>query len=379
VIEDAEWDADELFYCPDMAWAVPQHSKSQVDGAGEVLIRDAAPLVSAAGEPFADDYQQIEELERAFAVINNWRSSHSFPLNTLQMALRRVSKEVDPHSLVAQRIKRLSSIEAKLRRFKTMKLSQMQDIGGCRAVVRSVRDVRFVVALFNDSNLKHKLHHTDDYITAPQPTGYRGVHLLWRYNSDKNTTYNGLKIEMQLRSPLQHAWATAVETVGTFIRQALKSSRGEAEWLRFFALMGSAIALRERTPLVPNTPTEPGELVKELRAAARSLDVQARLTSYGAALRRLEQPSAKKAQFFLLALDPGARSLSIIGYKSNELEQANKEYMEAERNGADAVLVSVESLAALRRAYPNYFLDTRVFLTALQQAIGGPPARRLKK
>jgi hypothetical protein len=38
--------------------------------------------------------------------------------------------------------------------------------------------------------------------------------------------YNDLKIEMQLRSQYQHAWATAVETVGTFIGQALKSSIG---------------------------------------------------------------------------------------------------------------------------------------------------------
>jgi len=37
--------------------------------------------------------------------------------------------------------------------------------------------------------------------------------------------------------------------------------------------------------------------------------------------------------------------------------------------GAEAVLVSVDSIAALQRAYPNYFLDTRVFLRALQQAI----------
>jgi len=35
----------------------------------------------------------------------------------------------------------------------------------------------------------------------------------------------------------------------------------------------------------------------------------------------------------------------------------------------DAVLVSVESLELLRRAYPNYFLDTRAFLNALKQAV----------
>jgi len=355
-----------------MAWATPQYSKSQIDAAGSILVADDFPRVDATGEVIGD-HSLVLQIEQAFAIINNWRSSHSFPLNTLQIGLRRLSKQVDPNSLVAQRIKRLSSIELKLRRFSTMKLSQMQDIGGCRAVVRSVRDVDalLIVSLYRGSNIKHKLDHVDDYIRKPQRSGYRGVHLIYRYNSDRKTTYNGLKIEMQLRSPLQHAWATAVETVGTFIRQALKSSRGEADWLRFFSLMGSALARREGTALVPDTPSSNRDLVRELRKVARQLDVEGRLTSYGAALQTLERPSAKQAQahYFLLALDPGARSVAITGFRSNELEKANNEYLATERRGADAVLVSVESLALLRRAYPNYFLDTRVFLDALRRAI----------
>jgi hypothetical protein len=40
--------------------------------------------------------------------------------------------------------------------------------------------------------------------------------------------------EIQLRSRLQHAWATTVETVDTFTRQAIKTGGGKAEWRRFF-------------------------------------------------------------------------------------------------------------------------------------------------
>src|ERR1700690_3451494 len=103
-----------------MAWTKPQFSRSQVDDAGKVLT-------SAS-----QDYLKMFDAQ---AVINNWRSSHAFPLNTFQNGLRQRAKLVDSNSLVAQRIKRLSSIEAKLRRFSNMKLSQMQDIGGCRAIV----------------------------------------------------------------------------------------------------------------------------------------------------------------------------------------------------------------------------------------------------
>ena len=154
-----------------------------------------------------------------------------------------------------------------------MTLSQMQDIGGCRAIVSTVDQVRALCKLYAASEMKHKLHHTDDYLNNPKESGYRGVHLIYRYHSDRKTEYNTLLIEMQLRSQLQHAWATAVETVGAFMQQALKSSLGEKEWLRFFALMGTAIAVRENRPPVPQTPGKYSELVKELRDHAKALDI----------------------------------------------------------------------------------------------------------
>ena len=39
--------------------------------------------------------------------------------------------------------------------------------------------------------------------------------------------------------------------------------------------------------------------------------------------------------------------------------------------GIDAVLVSVDSISSLRRAYPNYFLDTHVFIEAVKEAVSG--------
>jgi hypothetical protein len=343
-------------------WAIPEYSKEEVDEAGKKLVYSSiAP----------------EDLDHILGVISNWRSVHSFPLNTFQVGLRQKARRIDRNSLVAQRIKRLSSIDMKLRRFEWLRLSEMQDIGGCRAVLGSVRSVDRLVKLYQDSGIKHRLDDMDDYIRNPKRSGYRGVHLNYRYHSDRKKTYNGLKIEMQFRSPLQHAWATAVETVGTFIKQALKSSQGEKEWLRFFALMGTAIALRERTPPVPDTPASKTALVRELRRYSRELDVDTRLRTYGAALQTLEQPSARRvrmAHYFLLELDPVRKYVRVTGYPAQDLQSASEDYLAAERSirdhpGADAVLVSVESLTSLRRAYPNYFLDTRVFLEALKEAV----------
>lgn len=343
-----------------MRWTMPQYTRKQVDAAGATFVAALATQ---------------DDLESALNVINNWRSSHSVPLNIFRRSLRQNAERRDTSCLVAQRIKRLSSIELKLRIFPTMKLAQMQDIGGCRAVVSNVEIVKDLLQLYKGSKTGSKLDHVDDYISQPKKSGYRGIHLIYKYYSTKNESHNGLKIEIQIRSKLQHAWATAVETVGSFVRQALKSSLGQEEWLRFFALMGSAMALKENTSPVPNTPEKSADLIEELRDYVQRLDIITRLRAYGTALMTLNQPGEEvDAKYFLLELDPGAKQLSVTGFKANEFERASKQYLAAERSttrqpGADAVLVSVDSIASLRRAYPNYFLDTSLFIEALEEAI----------
>ena len=340
-----------------MEWVTPQFTRGRVDAAGRALV---APNI------------EHEEYETSLAVINNWRSAHSRPLYTFRFGLRRYAEAIDPSALVAQRIKRLSSIFWKLQLRPNMRLSQMQDIGGCRAVVSSVEAVRALHARYKSSEIKHKLISTDDYILNPKSSGYRSLHLVYSYFSDRKTTHNGLKIEVQIRSQLQHAWATAVETVGTFIRQALKSSIGEDDWLRFFALMGTALAERENSAPVPGTPVEPAGLRSELRSFADRLDVCARLQAYGEALHNIETLPAN-SDYYLLELDPLAMQIKVTGYKQRDLTKATGHYLDVEKTivgtNKDAVLVSVDSMTSLRRAYPNYFLDTNLFVEAVNQAI----------
>src|SRR5438445_10914543 len=110
-----------------MAWVRPKYRRDQVNRAGRALACAAA----------LDEDPSDESLE----IIINWRSSHSWPLNTFKLWLLDKAEDIDSTSLVAQRLKRLSSIAAKLRRFPEMKLSQMQDIAGCRAILNTVREV----------------------------------------------------------------------------------------------------------------------------------------------------------------------------------------------------------------------------------------------
>jgi ppGpp synthetase/RelA/SpoT-type nucleotidyltranferase len=354
--------SEDILSKEDMEWTKPKYSRREVNWAGSYLVHDTS-------------FSQ-KKFDRAVIIIDNFRAAHAFPLNTLQLFLRKHVKAIDGQSIIAQRLKRFSSIFAKLERFEKMELWDMQDIGGCRAVVQSLNNVQQLVDDFKSSEIRHKLSHEDDYIQQPRDSGYRSRHLVYRYISDRNEIYNGLKVEIQIRTPLQHAWATTVETVDAFTQQALKSSRGRKDWERFFQLMGAHMAFREGTPPVPGTPTSRQELRRELSECNKELQVATRLAGFTTVLRVTQRASAKDkdADYFLLSLDNVKERLTVTGYNRRELTQASKAYARREKQirdkkGTDAVLVSVDSIRNLRQAYPNYFADTRNFVKELEEAL----------
>lgn len=331
--------------------------------------------LNRAGQDLIETHISATQKDAALSIINNWRTSHNFPLNTFQKRLRRLSNSVNPNSLVAQRIKRLASIKHKLERFPSMKMAQIQDLGGCRAIMKNISEVDKLVNIYlhESRGVKHKIDKVHDYILEPKDSGYRGVHLIYKYQSDKTDLYEDMRIEIQVRTLIQHAWATAVETVGTFIQQSLKSSQGEEDWLKFFKLMASAMAFKEEKPIVPNTPTAIEVLRSEIMELAISLDVEGHLTAFKESIEVLSDRRSTGAHYYLLELDAMARKVRINSYKHTELDMASNDYISLEKRldiNRDAVLVSAESIEALKLAFPNYYLDTDLFLRQLKEITG---------
>ena len=337
----------------------PEFDPRDIDQAGRILARDAF-----VEEP--DD-----EWLQAARLVNDWRASHSQPLNTFQVNLRR---RVGQRDIVARRLKRMPSIIAKLTRLSRIRLSRMQDIAGCRAIVGTSEDAFGLSSDLAGSRIRHRLVRRNDYITQPRPTGYRSLHLMYAYNSDRSTRWQGYNVEVQIRSRFQHQWATAVETVGTFIRNDLKSNIGDPMWLRFFALMSAVVALREGTPAVPGTPTDFGQLVREIGECDRTLGVSERLGAFGQVTRQLQSMPRARNHWVVLELNLDTHVATGHAFGANALSDATNLYLEKELENqgnprVDVVMVSAGSLNALRRAYPNYFADLEDFRLLLQQTL----------
>jgi putative GTP pyrophosphokinase len=333
-----------------MPFVEPQFSKSQVNKAGEILI--------------APDEYPADEREWAGRVLANWRACHGYPINTFQATLRQKLKAIDADAIVAQRLKRAPSIILKLKRFDGMRLARMQDIGGLRAVVGSVQKVRRLEAAYRNAQFKHELTSSKNYLDEPKEDGYRSVHLIYRYANDGAPRYNGLSLELQLRTQLQHAWATAVETMGTFLGQALKSGQGEGQWRSFFAKASAALAVVEKTAPVPGFENRLGaEVFAELARAESELRVLEKLRGFAIAADRITTERGTGA-YHLVVLDSSKRTVAIRPYPKAQLEQANIDYAAIEQRTKageeiEAVLVSAGPVDSLRKAYPNYFLVSR--------------------
>lgn len=224
--------------------------------------------------------------------------------------------------------------------------------------------------------MKHKKVGEKDYIIYPKKDGYRSIHLIYKYNSDKGKKeYNGLLVEVQIRSKLQHLWATAIETVDFFTRQAIKSSEGEKEWMEFFKLVSSAFAKMENCPIVSDTPLDEKELYTEIKKREADLNVieKMRVWSQAVGVFYNFQQTKKKFQFFLLELDIIGKKLNITEYTKKQETKAIQDYAEAEKRNHghkqyDVVLVGTDT--DLQKAYPNYYADTGEFLEYLQKIIG---------
>lgn len=208
-------------------------------------------------EPGLDGYDREEEL----AVLAAWRSQFQLPLigtdMTVRSAVATVTRVPNGVGMVKQRFKREQQIIAKLVRSRT-RLSKMEDIGGCRAVLPDLATVREVQQRIEQYAPSIEVHHIDDYNALPRPGGYRAVHL--------HCLRDGVPIEVQLRTERQHDWASTVEAWDDATGHDIKHEIGPAGVIEAFRAVADVQATMDLGTETPIWATLKGQRVSALLA-----------------------------------------------------------------------------------------------------------------
>ena len=333
----------------------PGGSKSRVTRAGESIRQGIA---------LPDDLLVVEE----------WRAAHRVVLNTFQAILRNRTRGTKVS--VAQRHKRKMTIFDKLTRLPKMQLARMDDVAGCRLIFRSIKDLQAFRSRFHKANFNHKLRNDPDkydYIKRPKQTGYRGIHDIYEYNvnSEAGKAFAGLFIEIQYRTLVQHAWATAVEVIGFITQSQPKFRRGDTRYEQAMALASELLARAHEQQTGPFPSASNQEVLNEFL----SLDSELHLMQTLRGLNSAKGDVTDKRNTILIFSKEG--ELEVRNF--HDATDALRELFELEKNmpDRDIVLVRADTSEEVRLAFRNYFTDAREFIRLVDAACTKLSGRRV--
>jgi putative GTP pyrophosphokinase len=179
-----------------------------------------------------DDIPQPHNFPRdAGGLVWDYRRQFSYPMTMVNANLRYYVRKEGAPIIIAQRLKRLPRIIEKLSRHPRMRLSQMQDIGGCRAIVPTQTAADNVLAGIVRN---WEILAVDNYAANPRPTGYRAIHAIVRR---ANTP-----IEVQIRTTGQQDWADEIERIDSLAGYGLKDGFGPPDVLEYTQILAEVIA-----------------------------------------------------------------------------------------------------------------------------------------
>lgn len=329
---------------PEVSQIYPGGSKSRINRAGDNV---------RAGTPSAED----------LAVIEEWRAAHRAVLNTFQSILRNRTRKTS--ITVAQRHKRKRTIFDKLRRFPRMQLSRMDDVAGCRLIFGGIRELYAFRNKFHKARFNHtRRNDLDkyDYIKNPKSTGYRGIHDVYEYDvrSEIGKGLAGLYVEIQYRTLVQHAWATAVELIGFVTASQPKFQEGDRRYENAMALASEILARAFEKSKGPFPDLEDSVLVRRFV----DLDHEVGLLRTLRGLNAADKAVTENRNAILSFSSAGELEVQTFRDATDALQALFE--MERRHPDRDIVLVRADTSDEVRLAFKNYFSDAQDFIRMVE-------------
>lgn len=262
-----------------------------------------------------------------------------------------------------------------------MNLSRMHDIAGCRVIFQNMDDLNRFRAAMHAGRFEHKRRGIEDdrwnYVARPKASGYRGIHDVYTYHVEPKKgraadeqPWNGMLVEVQYRTVVQHAWATAVELAGLVTENNPKFDRGSEEFKEFFRWSSEILSRRLENSNSCYSNYNELDALQYFYAA----DLETHLMTLFSEIRSSSLPiNPRNASILIFRYDASndfKENLEILTFDS--MNSAISEYSRLEfelGDQADIVLVGSRSVESIRSAYRNYFSDASEFVALMEEAL----------
>ena len=333
-------------------------------GENDLVSRNS---VRRAGQNVKNDKATKED----YRIISLWRSKHISIITAMVNAIKRkLNNNKSNGVIIARRLKRLSSMELKLKRFQDMQLDRMQDIAGVRIIFKELAQVekfqKSMETTYLKGSRKFKLISTKDYISNPKNDGYRSIHQIFEYNDNVK-----MRLDLQIRTKLQHYWATAVEVLDMKSKTKIKQGSGESWNREFFKLCSELFSLLEN----PNKENNKKDICQKIDKLDKEYNILQNLKALALSNKNIENQANNKNYYFIVLLDFDKSTLRITGFKKRDFEEAKKLYDFYEEDlrdkNSDVVLISLDEVKMLKKAFPNYYLDSNSFIDVITKELQG--------
>lgn len=344
-----------------------------------VLEKIAQDISKKQLRKIGEKIRNFTATEEDFKIVSAFRTSHAPLIRSLRDTLKNFKKDSklkDEGMIISRRIKRMPSIIRKLQRFENMSLDRIQDLGGVRIILSDVNKVNAFAEHLKNITYKDKnknnflIKREKNYILEPKEDGYRSIHHIYEYQGISYPELRGLLIELQIRSAKQHQWATAVEVLDMVENSSLKTGLADAPYKKFFKLCSYAIAFIENGYKEPLGYSK-GEKIEDIISNIIDLDKEYKIFDKLLSITVVNKAFSgtfKDSDYIILRLNLREKTISrerISDKEIAELIYLVEENKYREDKDIDIVMVSTDSLKSLKKAYPNYFLDARGFITTM--------------
>ena len=336
------------------------------------------------GEKLREGIELTEEEKLEF---DNFREAHNIIIKLFTIELKKVN--FSKQHLTASRNKRIETIISKLCRPEKPKLDRIHDIAGTRIIFENIKSLEDYIDILENTelvNFKEKINEDKNrynYIKNPKSDGYRSIHKVFYYSSnipystlnEKRFNLENKKIELQLRTRLQHIWATTVEIYDIINKSNIKTgthNKLETKEGLFFkkcSLVFEGIESNDVEKIKIN--------INEIFRDKDLVEIYNRL-KWIKNIKNIQLPKTLGSdEVFILITDLNKGKTTF--FTTDPIEKNDKQdtflinasYRRLEEKNTKGeyilLLLTLGDIKKLKNVYPNYFLNTNEFISILKK------------